>query len=89
MADGIGGMLGSSRIPSSVAGLDDERESARLTSVTGGGLHRSYSGSPEALKSCLVFIGAMIAVVTIAEWASKTSTGLLSLSVSDGPVDQI
>ena len=35
--------------------------------VTGGGLHKSYSGSPEALRSCLVFVGAIIAVVTIAE----------------------
>lgn len=38
---GVGGTLASNREPSSVAGLEDDRESARLTRVTGGGLHKS------------------------------------------------
>ena len=69
--------------------MEDACDCVRLISVTGGGLHKSYKGSPDALRSCLVFVGAMIAVVTIAEWASKTSGGLLSLSDSGCTVDQI
>ena len=51
-------------------------------SVTGGGLQRSYSGSPERLRTFRVFVGAMRAVVTIAECASNISTGRLSFSAS-------
>ena len=69
--------------------LEEEWDSDRLTRVTAGGLQRSYRGSPEALRSCRVLVGAMMAVVTIAEWASNTSTGRRSLSNSGVLVDQM
>ena len=86
---GVGGKLLPSAFPFSVGAREEEWDSERLIRVTGGGLHRSYKGSPEAPRSCRVRVGAMIAFVTMAEWASNISTGLLSFSVSGGPVDQI
>lgn len=61
--------------PASVGAREEMTDSARDTSVTGGGLHKSYIGSSEALSRCLVFIGAMTVHVVIELCASKISTG--------------
>jgi hypothetical protein len=101
-SSGLGGLVGScvrgagGRVisecgtPFSVGGLEEGLEPpTRSTRVTGGGLHRSYTGSPEAPSSCLIFVGARIAVVTMAECASNTSTGRLSCSLSTVMVGQM
>jgi len=65
----------------------DALDSSLESSVTGGGLQRSYIGSPDPLNSNRVAVGAITAVVTISEWASKNSNGRLSLlSMSAEPV---
>jgi hypothetical protein len=51
--------------PPSVAGLDEATDSARETSVTGGGLQRSKIGSSEAARRSRVFRGAMTAQVVM------------------------
>jgi hypothetical protein len=61
--------------PASVGARDETTDSAFDTKVTGGGLQRSKIGSSEALRSCLVWMGAMTVHVVIELWASNISTG--------------
>jgi hypothetical protein len=61
--------------PASVGARDDMTDSALETNVTGGGLHRSYIGSSDALSICLVCIGAIIVHVVMELCASNISTG--------------
>ena len=90
MESAVVGMVVVSFRPFSSGGEEDVKDSVRLIKVTGGGLQRSYKGSPDDCRSCRVLTGAMIAFVTIAEWASNISTGRFSLSTSDAPeVDQM
>jgi hypothetical protein len=76
--------------PASVGAREEMTDSAFETNVTGGGLHRSNIGSSDALRSCLVCIGAMIVHVVIELCASNISTGLWFLfSPSGVVVDQM
>lgn len=59
------------------------------TSVTGGGLQMSYTGSSEKPSICLVFAGAIMEAVTMDECVSNTSTARLSISFSVVFVGQI
>lgn len=56
---GVGGA------PMSVGAREDVTDSARETSVMGGGLQISKIGSSDVLRSCLVFNGAMMAHVVM------------------------
>lgn len=88
VAEVEGMLLSGCGLPSE-GGMEDACDCERLIRVTGGGLHKSYRGSLDALRSCLVFVDAIIAEVTIAEWASKISGDRLSFSVSGCPVDHM
>ena len=63
---GVGGTLFSGCWPSSVGRIEEANDCVLLISLTGGGLHKSYSGSPDEMRISLLQVGAMIAAVTIA-----------------------
>lgn len=61
--------------PESSGAREETTDSAFDTSVTGGGLHRSKIGSSDALRSCLVCMGAITVQVVMELCASNISTG--------------